>query len=109
MTIVEVIVALMLLTIGLLGIAGSSTLAFQATHDILRRRAALASATQREARLRGTGCSQNSANSATDSRTAITERWTVVIRGTFAELEDSVSWRTSRGDASLVFRSAFQC
>lgn len=110
MSVVEVLVALMLVTIGLLGIAGSTALALRATLDATQRRAAAVRVASRFARLSAAGCAAASGGTATDPHHLISETWTVAPAGPhFATISDSVAWMSPRGAQSLALRSAIPC
>src|SRR5690349_14106739 len=76
-TIAEVLVALVLFAVALLGVAGSSALAVQVTGSALRERRAVQRAADRIASLRAQGCAAARSGSATDAALALDERWTV--------------------------------
>jgi Tfp pilus assembly protein PilV len=109
LTVVEVIVALMLVSIGLLAIAGSTALALRTTLDSARRRDAAQRTTSRHAQLAATGCSA-AAGTATDAAHSLTEQWTVSSRvNGMATITDSVRWMSARGPISFVLTSAITC
>lgn len=100
--------ALVLVAVGILGIAGASALALRtATASALEHRA------QRRAELRiaelsARGCAGASAGS--DSSAAIADRWslTTVANGG-ALLDETVSWPAAGGTRRLTFRTALTC
>ena len=102
--------ALMLVSIGLLGIAGSTALALRTTLDAAHRRAAAQRVASRFALLEAVGCSNARAGSAADSLHDLTEQWTVVTRTNgFTIITDSVQWMSARGPRSFSLASAFTC
>jgi Tfp pilus assembly protein PilV len=110
MTIVEVLVALMIVTIGLLGIAGSTALALRTAHDSVQRRNVMHRIVSRHSQLASAGCLNARSGSAADSARAISENWYVSIqRNGFALVTDSVRWMGPRGPRSFVLESAFPC
>jgi Tfp pilus assembly protein PilV len=110
MTVVEVIVALMIVSIGLLGMAGSTALALRTAHDAAQRRSATHRLLSRHSQLSAAGCSGATAGSATDSARSMTENWNVSVRPNgFAVITDSISWMTARGPRSFALSSAFPC
>ena len=110
LSVVEVLVALMLVSIGLLGIAGSTALALRTTLDAAHRRAAAQRVASRFALLEAVGCSNARAGSAADSLHDLTEQWTVVTRANgFTIITDSVQWMSARGPRSFSLASAFTC
>jgi Tfp pilus assembly protein PilV len=110
MTIVEVLVALIIVTIGLLGIAGSSALAVRSAHDAAHRRNAMHRIVSRHAQLAASGCAGARSGSATDTARTITEAWYVSVQPSgFALVTDSLRWLGARGRHSFVLTSAFPC
>ena len=110
MTVVEVLVALMIVSIGLLGIAGSTALALRTAHDAIQRRNSMHRVVSRHSRLAAAGCSGAVSGSASDTARAITESWHVVVQSSgFALVTDSVRWMGARGPHSFVLTTAFQC
>ena len=110
LSVVEVLVALMLISIGLLGIAGSTALALRTTLDATHRREAAQRAASRIALLAAGGCDRATAGSASDDARQVSERWTIVARANgFATVSDSVSWMSARGARSFSLTSAFTC
>ncbi|MEO8620419.1 MAG: hypothetical protein ABI625_05085 [bacterium] len=109
-SVVEVLVALMIVSIGLLGIAGSTALALRSTLDAAHRRDAAQRATSRVAQLASAGCDLASSGSNTDGARQITERWIVASRANgFAIVTDSVSWTSARGARTFSLTSAITC
>ncbi|MEO5814307.1 MAG: prepilin-type N-terminal cleavage/methylation domain-containing protein [Gemmatimonadaceae bacterium] len=110
MTIVEVLVALMIVSIGLLGIAGSTALALRTAHESVQRRNAMHRMVSRQSQLAAAGCSAASSGAATDSAHGIVEAWYVSVQTSgFALVRDSVRWMGPRGPRSFVLESAFPC
>ena len=110
LSVVEVLVALMLVSLGLLGITGSTALALRSTLDAAHRRAAADRVASRFALLAAGGCVNVNAGSAADAAHDLTERWMVVARANgFATITDSVQWMSARGPASFTLTSAFAC
>jgi Tfp pilus assembly protein PilV len=109
LTIVEVLVALMLVSVGLLGVAGTSALSFRTVVAAERERRAAQRVTMRLARLTAAGCER--ASSGELQEPDLTERWTVVsAAGGIALIDAGVEWQ-GRGAQrrSLVLRSALVC
>ena len=110
LTVVEVLVALMLVTIGLLAIAGSTSLALRTTLDAARRHAAAQRAVSRVAQLAAAGCDRAAGGADADAVRQVSERWTIVARANgFAIISDSVMWTSARGARSFSLTSAFTC
>ena len=110
MSVVEVLVALMLVSVGLLGIAGSTALALRTTLDATRRREAAQRAASRVALLAAAGCDRATDGSVAADAWQVSERWTIVARANgFATVSDSVSWMSARGARWVALTSAFTC
>ncbi|MEP6618209.1 MAG: hypothetical protein ABJE47_02795 [bacterium] len=109
-TVVEVLVALMLVTVGMMAIAGSSALALRSAHDSARRREAAQRATTRLAQLAAAGCPSASSGSSADSTRQLFEHWWVVSRANgVAILTDSVDWTSARGRKSFAITTGVAC
>ena len=109
-TIVEVLVALVLLAVALLGVAGSSALAVRVTGTALRERRAVQRGADRLAWLRVQGCAAARSGSATDAVLALDERWTTSPTPNGVTLiDDAIRWRSARGTRTLLLRSAILC
>jgi Tfp pilus assembly protein PilV len=109
LTVVEVLVALMLVSVGLLGIAGTSALSFRTVVTAEHERHAMQRVTMRLARLASEGCARASSGELHDAD--LHERWTVAAGGSgVAFVDASVDWQ-GRGSRrrSLVLRSALLC
>ncbi len=108
MTVVEVLVALMLLSVGLLAMAGSSGILLRQLDDAQRAQRATRTARNRLASLASRPCGDRLPGTAV-ADAGIRERWTVTTADSLSLLADSLSWPTSRGDARIVFRTATPC
>jgi len=109
-TIAEVLVALVLFAVALLGLAGSSALAVRVTGTALRERRAVQRAADRIAWLRAQGCATARSGTATDALLALDERWTASpAPGGVTLIDEQVRWRTPRGMRTLLLRSAILC
>ncbi len=109
-TIAEVLVALVLFAVALLGVAGSSALAVRVTGSALRERRAVQRAADRIASLRAQGCASARSGTATDSPLALDERWTTSPNtGGVTLVDEQVRWRTVAGTRTLMLRSAILC
>ena len=71
------LVALILLSVGLLGIAGNGAIAMRTSSAATRERRAVQRAADRIALLRSDGCSIARSGARVDSAAALSERWTV--------------------------------
>ena len=109
-TIAEVLVALVLFAVALLGVAESSALAVRVTGSALRERRAVQRAADRIAWLRAQGCAMARSGTATDAALALDERWTASpTTGSVTLIDEQVRWGTSRGTRILLLRSAILC
>jgi Tfp pilus assembly protein PilV len=104
-----VLVALMLITIALLGMAGSTTLALRQVTDAAGRRSATHSAVSRLGALASQGCSHATSGSVINAVQGQREHWTVVASATFVRVIDTVVWSSPRGTRTLSLESAFPC
>jgi len=109
-TIAEVVVALTLLAVAMLGMAGSSAITVRTTGAALRERRAVQRAADRLATLRALGCAAARSGTASDAWLALDERWTVTPAANgVALLNEQVRWRAAGGVRTLVLRSAVLC
>jgi prepilin-type N-terminal cleavage/methylation domain-containing protein len=109
-SVVEVLVALVLVTVGLLAMAGSTTLALRTALDAQRRREATHRIESRFAGLAAAGCSRAASGIESDPARQLSEGWTVhAPAGAFATITDSVSWLSASGRRSMVLTSAIPC
>src|SRR4051812_48405171 len=92
LSVIEVIVALMLLTITMLGMAGSTARAFRQVTDASLRRTATHTALSRISALTALGCLRASSGNYTSPGGVVTEHWSVRGIGGFAQVSDTVSW-----------------
>ena len=109
-SIVDVLVALMLIAVGLLGFAGSTTLALRSTLDAAHRREAAARVASRLALLEAAGCARAAGGFVMDSSRHLAEQWTVSARvNGFTTVTDRVDWVSARGTRSFALTSAIAC
>jgi prepilin-type N-terminal cleavage/methylation domain-containing protein len=109
-TIAEVLVALVLFAVALLGVAGSSALAERVTGAALRERRAVQRAADRIATLRAQGCASARSGTATDAALTLDERWTTSAAAAGVTLiDEQVRWRTVDGTRTVLLRSAILC
>jgi Tfp pilus assembly protein PilV len=109
LTVVEVLVALMLVSVGLLGIAGTSALSFRTVVAVERERRAMQHATIRFAGLAAAGCARASSGELHEAD--LHERWIVAsAAGGVALVDASVDWQGKGSQRrSLTLRSALLC
>ena len=109
-TIAEVLVALVLFAVALLGVAGSSALAVRVTGSALRERRAVQRGADRIAALRAQGCASARSGTATDAALALDESWTASpTAGGVTLIDEQVRWVTVKGPRTLLLRSAILC
>lgn len=109
-SLVEVLVALMVVAVGLLAIAGSAALSLRTTLDASRRHGAAAQVASRMAWLEAAGCDHASSGSAVSADRQSAERWIVgVRRNGFVSVSDTVRWTSARGPRSFWLSSAVAC
>jgi prepilin-type N-terminal cleavage/methylation domain-containing protein len=106
-SIIELMVAMMLVAIGLLSLVGANTVFVRRRNDARQRLAAVAAATNRLAQLAGGPCT--STNGASGALPGIVERWSAV-RGAsaFRDIEDSVRFG-ARPAHAFVLRTRLPC
>jgi Tfp pilus assembly protein PilV len=108
--VVEVLVALVLLTIGLLGVAGNGAIAVRASSAAARERRAAQRAADRVALLRAEGCAAARSGVLDDPAAALTERWTVGGSTAAAvPIDVEIRWRAPSGPRTLLLRSGILC
>jgi prepilin-type N-terminal cleavage/methylation domain-containing protein len=109
-SIVEVLVALVLLAVGLLGVAGNAAIAVRGSGGAARERRAVQRAGDRLAALREQGCVVARSGTLTDPAAALTEQWTVGSASSGAALVDvEVRWRAPAGPRVLLLRGGILC
>jgi type IV pilus assembly protein PilV len=109
-SVVEVLVALVLLAIGLLGVAGNGAIAVRASSSAARERRAAQRAADRLAALREQGCATARSGALVDPGSATIERWTVgAVVGGAALTDVEVRWRAPAGQRVILLRSGLLC
>lgn len=110
LTVAEVLAALVVLSVGLLGMAGTAALSLRTAGAARRDRDALRRLDLRMAALAAEGCGRAMSGSAVGVRDSVRERWTVaaVVRGA-ALVDARVDWREGAGMRAIVHRSAILC
>ena len=110
MSIVEVLVSLVLLAVGLLGVAGNGAIAMRASGGASRERRAAQRAGDRLAALREQGCASARSGVLADPAAALVERWTVgTVAGGAALVDVEVRWRAPAGQRVLLLRGGILC
>ena len=104
-SIVEVLVALVLLAVGLLGVAGNGAIAVRASAGAARERRAAQRAADRLAALREPGCAAARSGALVDPAAAAVERWTVgAVAGGATLVDVEVRWRAPGGQLGQLLR-----
>ncbi len=109
LSIVEVMVALVLITIALLGMAGSVAIAVRQITDANGRRIAVHDARTRFGVLAAEGCLRATSGIRSDTVTGLREHWIVSSDARFGYVTDTIVWNSPRGARSLTVQSAFAC
>lgn len=110
-SIAEVLVALVLLGVGLLGMAGSSALAVRASAGAGRERRAVQRGADRLAHLGARGCAAATGGVHDDSASQLYQRWTVApaAEGAAVRVDVETRWAAPRGTRSVRLRGALLC
>jgi Tfp pilus assembly protein PilV len=110
LTVIEVLVALILVTVGLLGFAATSALALRSTTMAAREHDALTRLDGRMALLGAAGCERAVSGDTSFDSAGVRERWTVgAVRNGAATVALTVEWVDPRGPHTLSLRSALLC
>jgi Tfp pilus assembly protein PilV len=110
LTIVEVLAALVVVSVGLLGMAGTAAISQRAVTAVTRERRALRRIDLRLAALAAGSCSRAAGGAASDPRDSLREQWTVAAPVRGAALVDArVEWREGARMRSIAQRSAILC
>ncbi len=110
LTIVEVLVALVILGVGLLGMAGSSALLLRTATSAALEQRAVRRLELRLASLIANGCGRAMSGTQENASDGVLERWTVEAAAHGAALiEASAQWRDGARARHLVLRSALLC
>lgn len=105
-TIVELIVAMMLVAVGLLSLVGANTVFVRRRNEARQRLAAVAAAANRVATLSSNPCLPTNGSAAASG---IFERWSVVLRANATrEIADSVTFGASPAH-DIVIRTRLPC
>jgi prepilin-type N-terminal cleavage/methylation domain-containing protein len=108
-TVVEVLVALIVVAAGLLGVAGASALALRASNAAMREQAAVSRARSRLALIEAGGCG-SAVSGERHLATGLVDRWNVGPLGHGVRLVDvSAEWEDTGRRRTLTLRSALLC
>jgi len=108
-TVVEVLVALIVVAVGLLGVAGASAVALRASHAAVREQSALSRARSRLALIESGGCG-SAASGERQAGPGLKDRWTVgpLVNGVrLAEVGSD--WDDTGRRRTVTLRSALLC
>ena len=102
--------AIVLLAIGLLGVAGNAAISLRASGSAARERRATQRAADRVAALREQGCAAARSGTLVDAAGALSERWSVGSATASAMLVDvEVRWRAPAGERTILLRGGILC
>jgi type IV pilus assembly protein PilV len=106
-TLVELIIAIVILVVGVLGLASTAAVVMkQITASSMQTRAAMMADSRLE-QLRSVPCAQMAAGTATVN--GVTETWRVTVNARTATLVDVVTWAERRVTRSVTFTSERPC
>jgi prepilin-type N-terminal cleavage/methylation domain-containing protein len=108
-TLVEVLVAVLLVATGLLGIAGAPAYALRMATAATRERNAVHRAASRLATVSAAGCGRAASGALSVQASGMRERWVVSRRPGIALTEAQVEWRAAGGPRSLRLEGALLC
>lgn len=110
-TLVELVVAMTILTIGLLAIVGVSASVARSLGESRSDNLAAIAAESRFEKVAGTSCTLLTLNAVTATTNRnVTERWVITDAGNNTRLvTDTVFWTTRRGTRQLVFQTLLPC
>lgn len=108
-TLVEVLVALVVVAVGLLGVAGSSAIALRAANAAVREQAAVSRARTRLALIESAGC-VGAASGEHRVAAGLSDKWSVGPLANGARLVDvSADWDDVGRRRTVTLRSALLC
>lgn len=106
-TLVELIVSIIILVVGVLGLASAAAVVMRQINGSSFQNRAAAIAQSRFERLRAVPCANATAGTASSG--GITERWTVQMLNRTMQLQDVVTWREKNTQRSVTFTSVRPC
>jgi prepilin-type N-terminal cleavage/methylation domain-containing protein len=108
-TVVEVLVALVIVTVGLLGVAGASAVALRASSAAIRERSAVTRARTRLALLEAAGCATATGGELRLAAGGV-DRWTAAPATNGVRLvEVRAEWDGTRGRRYVLLQGALLC
>lgn len=110
-TLVELLVATVIISIGLLAIVGTSAAIARSLGQARSDNLAAVAAESRVERVAGTGCSTLTLNSPTTVTTrGVTEKYNVTDNGNFTLLlTDTITWTTRKSTRKLIYKTILPC
>ena len=108
-SLIEVVVAIMVLAVGVLGLAATSTVVTRQIGGGAQQSTAANLAASRFERLRGRPCAAVTSAAAVVETNGISELWTVTAIKDGLVVRDSVWYDTSRGERGFVFETTLPC
>jgi prepilin-type N-terminal cleavage/methylation domain-containing protein len=106
-TLVELMVAMMMFTVGLLALASTSAVVVSQMGDSGRMGVAASVAQTRIERLRSGACT--TAQTGSNSGRGVSESWTVTPMTRSARIDVTITYSTRRGLRSQSYRSMMRC
>jgi prepilin-type N-terminal cleavage/methylation domain-containing protein len=106
-SLIEMMVALVILTVGVLGLAASARVVTQMTGSGGRYGGASSVAASRFEQLRAATCTTLSAGSATTGR--YTERWTVTTSGQLRVVDLAITYNDGTSSRTATYSTAISC
>lgn len=108
-TIVEMVVAIMVFTIGVMGLAGTAAYVARQMNGGAQQTLAATIAQSRIDSIAGTGC--RAVGGGTATRKGISERWTIDRPANFNVLRitEQVTWTSGRSTRTQVYTASFPC
>jgi prepilin-type N-terminal cleavage/methylation domain-containing protein len=106
-TLVELMVAMLMFTVGLLALASTSVVVVSQMGDAGRMGVAASTAQTRIERLRSGACT--TAQTGTSAARGVSESWTVTPMTRSARIDVTITYSTRRGLRSQTYRSMMRC
>ncbi|MDP3775538.1 MAG: prepilin-type N-terminal cleavage/methylation domain-containing protein [Gemmatimonadales bacterium] len=106
-SLIELMVAMIILTVGVLGLAASARYVTQMTGSGGRYGASSVVASSRFEQLRAGGCAALAAGSATTGK--YSESWAIAVSGLLRTVTLTISYNDGRGTRSAVFATTISC
>ena len=106
-SLIEVMVAMLILTVGVMGLAASATSITRMTGEGGRTGGAAAVASSRFELLRATACASLASGTATSGK--YSESWTVSSSGQLVTVAETVTYVRGRASRSAVFTTYISC